>query len=799
MQAVLDWTGGQPFLTQKVCKLVLNAADAAPAGQETDWVENLVRHQIIENWEAKDTPEHLKTIRDRLLLSGEQRTGRLLGLYQQIVQQGEIAADDSPEQVELRLTGLVVKRDGKLQVYNHIYQQVFNRDWLERSLAELRPYGGAIAAWLESGCQDESRLLRGQALQDARTWAEGKSLGDDDYRFLDASQDLERREFRKKFEAQIKSNQILTEAKQKADLASQEAQQKVWLAIEEERKAKERLAEAEQETRQTIQKAYIERRIALRSRWAAYVVVLMTLATAGWSWIKVSELQIEQRKAQVAYGEAKRLAEQKTNEAGAARGETNRAKGELNTVKKEGETAKNQAEAERRNVKSLQGKARQAKVKAEEATSLFKVSQVTVKEKQLEANLLTVENLLSSDKPMDGLLFAVKVAYESQKDDFKINLNALDTLKKAMNESREFNRVYIGKNSIYPIASLSNGSVISAAQSNINNGGWDIYSWNQQSNQMIVDSSKETSIIEGTSKKPPIATFVNSERRTHIVTGHRDGRIRIRDEKGRVIGEPLDSGVNLSVSSVGVSEDGNVIVAGYNDGTIKGWRKDSKGIVKINFPDKYNFTSSVNSIAVSQNSESILASTLDDSEEETVKLWEAKDSDSYSPLIKKGKSMTSLAINSNSQARFFGAFGGNDGGLFIIKGLNDNPRRIGNHDERINSVAIISNNSLISSSDDGALKIWMLPADNEIKQIKPLVLRGHKGSTYSSIVGYNGKSIVSGGGDGTIRFWDLSPTPKGQNLLSSACNRLKKHSFIRNPVKDIEKDIKRICQQISKT
>ncbi|MCY7390931.1 MAG: AAA-like domain-containing protein, partial [Leptolyngbyaceae cyanobacterium CAN_BIN12] len=68
MQAVLDWTGGQPFLTQKVCKLVLNAADAAPAGQETDWVENLVRHQVIENWEAKDTPEHLKTIRDRLLL-----------------------------------------------------------------------------------------------------------------------------------------------------------------------------------------------------------------------------------------------------------------------------------------------------------------------------------------------------------------------------------------------------------------------------------------------------------------------------------------------------------------------------------------------------------------------------------------------------------------------------------------------------------------------------------------------------------------------------------------------------------
>ncbi|MBD2072814.1 CHAT domain-containing protein [Phormidium sp. FACHB-592] len=217
MQAVLHWTGGQPFLTQRVCKLVLGAEDRAPAGQETAWVEALVRIRVTENWEAQDTPEHLKTIRDRLLLSGEQRTGRLLGLYQQIVQQGEIAADDSPEQVELRLTGLVVKRDGKLRVYNRIYERVFNRAWLERSLAELRPYGGAIAAWLASEHQDESRLLRGQALQDARIWAEGKSLGDDDRRFLDASQEFEKRDFQKKLVVEEEAKEVLAAANRKAN------------------------------------------------------------------------------------------------------------------------------------------------------------------------------------------------------------------------------------------------------------------------------------------------------------------------------------------------------------------------------------------------------------------------------------------------------------------------------------------------------------------------------------------------------------------------------------------------------
>ncbi|MEP0873582.1 AAA-like domain-containing protein, partial [Trichocoleus desertorum AS-A10] len=217
LQAILDWTGGQPFLTQKLCKLA-QVADSEPlAGRESQWVEQLVQTKVIDNWETQDIPPHLKTIRDRLLLSGEQRTGRLLGLYQQILQQGKIAADDSPEQVELRLTGLVVKRDGKLRVYNRIYEQVFDRNWLERSLAELRPYGGAIAAWLVSGCQDESRLLRGQALQDARTWAEGKSLGDDDRRFLDASQELEKRDVQARLATEQEANQILTAATRKAN------------------------------------------------------------------------------------------------------------------------------------------------------------------------------------------------------------------------------------------------------------------------------------------------------------------------------------------------------------------------------------------------------------------------------------------------------------------------------------------------------------------------------------------------------------------------------------------------------
>ncbi|WP_354666125.1 AAA-like domain-containing protein [Nostoc sp. GT001] len=219
MQVVLNWTGGQPFLTQKVCKLLVQGGlETRNWGlEDKDWVEELVREEIIENWETQDEPEHLKTIRDRILQSGEQKTGRLLGLYQQILQQGEIATDDSPEQTELRLTGLVVKRDGKLQIYNRIYAEVFKQEWCDKILANLRPYSDTLNAWVESERQDESRLLRGQTLQDAQEWAVGKSLSDLDYQFFAASQELEKRDVQKRLEAEEQAKEVLAKANHKAN------------------------------------------------------------------------------------------------------------------------------------------------------------------------------------------------------------------------------------------------------------------------------------------------------------------------------------------------------------------------------------------------------------------------------------------------------------------------------------------------------------------------------------------------------------------------------------------------------
>ncbi|MEZ2237406.1 AAA-like domain-containing protein [Microcoleus sp.] len=197
LKHILHWTGGQPFLTQKLCKIVLEHGETRNAE-----IAGLVQAYIIDNWEANDTPEHLKTIPNRIL-SNEKRTSRLLGIYQQILipNNGEFPADNSLDCMELQLSGLVIKRNGYLQVYNPIYAAIFNLDWVQQELAKLRPYQENFAAWIASKRQDTSRLLRGKALDDALQWKVGKRLSDEDNDFLDASQANERQELKKNNES----------------------------------------------------------------------------------------------------------------------------------------------------------------------------------------------------------------------------------------------------------------------------------------------------------------------------------------------------------------------------------------------------------------------------------------------------------------------------------------------------------------------------------------------------------------------------------------------------------------------
>ena len=197
LQMILQWTGGQPFLTQRVCKLAQQAMaqKASPPSTMAEWLEALIQEKIINNWEFQDEKAHLKTIRGRLLEVNPHHTGQRLKLYQEVLETREILLNGSPEQHELLLTGLVVRQQGKLGICNPIYAKVFTLDWVAQAFSDLRPYPKFLQAWLDSGRQDASRLLVGQALLDAEAWAKkNRSLQQDDIDFLEASRSLQVRE-----------------------------------------------------------------------------------------------------------------------------------------------------------------------------------------------------------------------------------------------------------------------------------------------------------------------------------------------------------------------------------------------------------------------------------------------------------------------------------------------------------------------------------------------------------------------------------------------------------------------------
>ncbi|MBW4659762.1 MAG: AAA-like domain-containing protein [Drouetiella hepatica Uher 2000/2452] len=221
LQIILEWSGGQPFLTQRLCKLVSTAETPIPPRQEAVWLQALVQTKVIDHWASQDEPSHLKTVQDRLLLHSGDRIGQLLDLYQQVLRPEGLLANGSTEQLDLLLTGLVIRQGDRLQVYNPIYAAIFNQDWLDYEFATVRPYNQALKAWTESGYRDESRLLRGIALQDSQAWIVGKKLDPDDYRFLAASEELKQRETQQRVEAEQtrialdaekKANQILADA-----------------------------------------------------------------------------------------------------------------------------------------------------------------------------------------------------------------------------------------------------------------------------------------------------------------------------------------------------------------------------------------------------------------------------------------------------------------------------------------------------------------------------------------------------------------------------------------------------------
>jgi hypothetical protein len=140
---VLDWTNGQPYLTQKLCATLVQVPEN-PCTQES--VAQTVDRLFFTEEARKES--NLRAIRDRI--EGSLNKIKMLQIYGRILDEKPVPDEErSPAKTELKLTGLVrPSAQGQLEVRNRIYRTVFDQIWVQKSLPQSRTLQVAILASL---------------------------------------------------------------------------------------------------------------------------------------------------------------------------------------------------------------------------------------------------------------------------------------------------------------------------------------------------------------------------------------------------------------------------------------------------------------------------------------------------------------------------------------------------------------------------------------------------------------------------------------------------------------------------
>jgi len=153
------------------------------------------------------------------------------------------------------------------------------------------------------------------------------------------------------------------------------------------------------------------------------------------------------------------------------------------------------------------------------------------------------------------------------------------------------------------------------------------------------------------------------------------------------------------VNSLALSPDGNRLVSGSSDKTIKVWDvKTGAEVMTL-----YGHEGYLCGVAFSPDGKHIASSSMDN----TIKVWDA---------------------NSGTE-------------LMTLLG----------HENYVYSVAFSPDGKhIISGSHDGTIRVW-----DSVSGTEQMILRGHRGSVSSAVYTPDGKRIISGGGwDNTVRVWD---------------------------------------------
>ena len=202
-------------------------------------------------------------------------------------------------------------------------------------------------------------------------------------------------------------------------------------------------------------------------------------------------------------------------------------------------------------------------------------------------------------------------------------------------------------------------------------------------------------------------------------------------------------GRSSSVLSVAISPDGQTLVSGAADETIKVWNLHSGALLHT----ITGHSSLVTSVTISPNGQMLVSGSWDN----TIKVWNLHSGALLRTITGHSRtflmSVNSVAISPDGQTL---VSGGHDK-MIKVWNLENREllRTLTGHSSSVRSVAISPDGQmLVSGSDDKTIKVWSLHGVELLR-----TLTGHSNYVTSVAISPDGQMLVSGSDDKTIKVW----------------------------------------------
>ncbi|WP_341732065.1 hypothetical protein [Microcoleus sp. EPA2] len=202
------------------------------------------------------------------------------------------------------------------------------------------------------------------------------------------------------------------------------------------------------------------------------------------------------------------------------------------------------------------------------------------------------------------------------------------------------------------------------------------------------------------------------------------------------------SGHIIDVVSLALSPDGQTLVSGSNDKTIKIWQLSTGQLLRT----LTGHSSLVFSVAISPDGQTLVSGSSD----KTIKIWQLSTGQLLRTLTGHSDWVRSVAISPDGQTLVSGS---GDGTIKIWQlSTGQELRTLTGPSYLVFSVAISPDGqTLVSASSEQTIKIWQLSTGQELR-----TLTGHSNNVCSVAISPDGQTLVSGSSDNTIKIWQLS-------------------------------------------